>query len=531
MKHPIQNLCLIILALACLLLLTGTAAASPVITNRSVTAFIGESNYLFLQDAEGRLHRLPVPMADLVGMDESQVYCLTQENNLYGVRLDATASSIVASNATASAISKVSGPNVYTLNSGILSRTTDTVSTALSAHVVCACTDGETIYYVTRDPASAAAALHLASVQADRPTDTMLESVKILDPVSMHVSREALTLLSMDRRVQVISLMTGDTETLVFENQIITDAICIGSSVLVFRQDEDGRYAYVAARETQIQLTPAPVARSQVSVVTPRLTAAPTPTQRPVVTARPTATPTPVRQTAAPEEDNTIYYGARGSKVRKMQQRLADLGYPVGNVDGAFGSQTLIALNLFQDAIGYTNRKSCSEKCYNRLMNKSAPAFNLYRPVKMGDRGISVQFLQTSLMLLGYGPDKADGIYGKNTASSVAKFQSAALLPVDGNLASTDTLFSLYSLINPLDKSTPVPVITPAPTAISPFWPGTITVPPTFTPPVITQVPTEAPVITPPPAPTEIYPDVEPVILEVTEAIVEELEAVVETIP
>ena len=40
--------------------------------------------------------------------------------------------------------------------------------------------------------------------------------------------------------------------------------------------------------------------------------------------------------------------GSRGDEVRKVQQKLKNLGYYTGNVDGIFGTQTQSAVRRFQ---------------------------------------------------------------------------------------------------------------------------------------------------------------------------------------
>ena len=54
-----------------------------------------------------------------------------------------------------------------------------------------------------------------------------------------------------------------------------------------------------------------------------------------------------------PESIETLSkYGSRGEETKKTQQKLKDLGYYKGNVDGIFGSQTLAAVKAFQKAKG-----------------------------------------------------------------------------------------------------------------------------------------------------------------------------------
>lgn len=47
-------------------------------------------------------------------------------------------------------------------------------------------------------------------------------------------------------------------------------------------------------------------------------------------------------------------YGSSGSEVRRIQQKLADLGYYSGSVDGIFGQNTQSAVKRFQRDVGLT---------------------------------------------------------------------------------------------------------------------------------------------------------------------------------
>ncbi|MDE7431023.1 MAG: glycoside hydrolase family protein [Lachnospiraceae bacterium] len=49
---------------------------------------------------------------------------------------------------------------------------------------------------------------------------------------------------------------------------------------------------------------------------------------------------------------STVKVGSRGTDVTYLQQRLTELGYNVGKIDGIFGALTLAAVKLFQAASG-----------------------------------------------------------------------------------------------------------------------------------------------------------------------------------
>lgn len=63
------------------------------------------------------------------------------------------------------------------------------------------------------------------------------------------------------------------------------------------------------------------------------------------------ATPEP-QATSTPVPYTTIAYGSEGAAVRRLQQRLADLGYLDSEIDGDFGKKTKTAIQLFQKEAG-----------------------------------------------------------------------------------------------------------------------------------------------------------------------------------
>ena len=95
------------------------------------------------------------------------------------------------------------------------------------------------------------------------------------------------------------------------------------------------------------------------------LQAAPTPERTPVPTPAPTAivTPAPVETPNAAAKPtitpNNRYHllrlGSKGTEVKRLQQRLQELGYLKGSIDGSYGGQTQSAVVAFQRANGLSH--------------------------------------------------------------------------------------------------------------------------------------------------------------------------------
>jgi len=83
-------------------------------------------------------------------------------------------------------------------------------------------------------------------------------------------------------------------------------------------------------------------------------------------TPEPAATSTPVPYT-------TLAKGAEGSAVRKLQTRLADLGYLTSEIDGNFGNKTKTAVQLFQKTAGLEVTGIADEQTQIALYAEDAP--------------------------------------------------------------------------------------------------------------------------------------------------------------
>ncbi len=111
-------------------------------------------------------------------------------------------------------------------------------------------------------------------------------------------------------------------------------------TLLVYMMLVVGAATEAAPAVTPPPAQPAPTAYSYVTAVPTRVpTAVPTRVPTPVPTRVPTATPTVY---------TTLYVGDRGEDVRKLQRRLAELGYLTDKIDGIYGQNTKRAVERFQ---------------------------------------------------------------------------------------------------------------------------------------------------------------------------------------
>ncbi len=192
--------------------------------------------------------------------------------------------------------------------------------------------------------------------------------------------------------------------------------------------------------------------------------------------------------TATPAS-TTLKKGSTGTDVRTMQQRLKELGYLTGSVDGDFGTATEDAVKAFQKANGLTVDGKAGTKTLEKLYSSSAvkasgssssssssssstskatattkptatptpkktatptpkptatPDLSKPSYLTLGSSGKKVTQLQQRLIDLGWMDGKADGEYGGATQAAVQAFQKKAGLWSDG-IAGPDTQAALYS--------------------------------------------------------------------------------------
>ncbi len=138
----------------------------------------------------------------------------------------------------------------------------------------------------------------------------------------------------------------------------------------------------------------------------------------------------------------TLSEGSEGTQVTKLQQRLKDLGYYTGSVDGRYGSGTQAAVMAFQLRNSLTVDGKAGPAT-QRVLYGASGAIS-YSAMQMGDDGTAVRNLQYTLYELGYYDGSIDGVYGQTTSDAVRAFQIQNKLTVDGK-AGAETLKKLYS--------------------------------------------------------------------------------------
>ena len=152
------------------------------------------------------------------------------------------------------------------------------------------------------------------------------------------------------------------------------------------------------------------------------------------------------------KDDGTLKQGAKGAEVKKIQQRLKELGYYTYGIDGDYGDRTVNAVKAFQTKNGLTADGVCGDSTLKKLNSDDAITakgsttveLNTSQTLQKGDNGAQVKALQNALKKLGYYTNSLDSDYGYRTAEAVSAFQRANGLTVNG-VANPATLRKLVS--------------------------------------------------------------------------------------
>ena len=113
------------------------------------------------------------------------------------------------------------------------------------------------------------------------------------------------------------------------------------------------------------------------------------------------------------------------TEIKKVQKMLTDLGYKT-SADGAYGSQTEIAISQFYSEVGFDYDGVLDEDDIITLENAISAGFQKYvKPPnfpKQTASKLDILKAQKMLVELGYLDGKADGIYGSKTHSALKNF-------------------------------------------------------------------------------------------------------------
>lgn len=138
-----------------------------------------------------------------------------------------------------------------------------------------------------------------------------------------------------------------------------------------------------------------------------------------------------------PDPSVKMVLGSSGPLVADVQDRLMQLGYFAGPIDGYYGNSTFYAVVAFQknnylygDGIvgSATRTKLFSKYAIGKDSSTSTSVLRL----KTGDKGATVAQLQEKLLLLKYTTSAPDGTFGYGTYLAVRAFQAKNGLKVDG---------------------------------------------------------------------------------------------------
>ncbi|MCL1795377.1 MAG: peptidoglycan-binding protein [Clostridia bacterium] len=167
------------------------------------------------------------------------------------------------------------------------------------------------------------------------------------------------------------------------------------------------------------------------------------------------ATPAPEPSASpAPVVYKTLKRGITSSDVKKLQERLKELGYFSASATGYYGSATQTAVEKFQKANKLKVDGIAGSDTQNVLFGTNAgknqtPAEDMgsagqnYPTLREGMKSTAVTTMQKKLIELGYLKTEATGLFGSATKTAVIAFQKANKLTADG-VAGVQTLSLLY---------------------------------------------------------------------------------------
>ena len=140
-----------------------------------------------------------------------------------------------------------------------------------------------------------------------------------------------------------------------------------------------------------------------------------------------------VKSTPKVEEPKKVELkvGTTSDEVKKMKERLTELGYYDAEITTYFGEYTGECLKLFQEAAGLEATGIADQATLDALYAEDAPK---YEPVfEVGAVDPEILTMETRLKELSYFYDEPSDTYEDDTKLAVSDFQAAAGLEVTGS--------------------------------------------------------------------------------------------------
>ena len=166
-----------------------------------------------------------------------------------------------------------------------------------------------------------------------------------------------------------------------------------------------------------------------------------------------------------PSAYQLLKLGSAGLEVRKLQGRLAELGYYAGGVDGIYGETTVTAVKSFQRNNGLSGDGQAGEQTQKKLYSTTARYADhpvatadpgASRSLELGMTGNDVYALQQRLIELWYLTGVADGVFGQETQDALIAFQKNNGITADGK-AGPATLRKIAGSAKAATRTTPTP--------------------------------------------------------------------------
>ncbi len=162
-------------------------------------------------------------------------------------------------------------------------------------------------------------------------------------------------------------------------------------------------------------------------------------------------------KTLPPVFGATMRLNNKGEAVASLQQRLIELGFKVGEVNGVYDKQTSNAIKDFQKKNGLNVDGLAGYQTQSLLFSGEALPIVAQpsptpgpipkapkNPVKKGDQGEDAEKVQKRLSDLGYYQGVIDGNFGTSSVEALQRFQSENYMEADG-IAGKETLKLLFS--------------------------------------------------------------------------------------